>query len=153
MNRVHEDALGVRQAIQIGVHESTSGRQEENATSQIHDELGGMHEDLRLACAGRPAQEAATPLHVGIELPDAVEVMLLPNEIEEATLVVGPGPATPIERLAANDGTPQDAIKKSRRKKSRPRNSRRSSKAALPIRNADLGFLSVQIKKSRLRTK
>ena len=125
VDRVHENALGVRQAIQIGVHESTGRRQEENATSQIHDELRDMHKDFRLAGARSAAQEAATLLHVGMQVPDAVDGHLLPDEVEEASLVAGPLGRIP-KRPAANDGAPQAAIKNTRHKNSKPRNSTRS---------------------------
>ena len=105
MDRVHKDAPRVRQAIQIGVNESTSGRQEENASSQIHEKLGGMHENLRLAGPRSPAQKGATPLHVGVQVPFALDAVLLPNEIEEANLIRGPLRRIP-ERLAANNGVP-----------------------------------------------
>ena len=46
MDRVDEDVLGIRQLIDIRVHQCAGRSKKENAAAAIHDELDGVHENL-----------------------------------------------------------------------------------------------------------
>ena len=54
---LHEDVLGVRKPIQVGVHQGAGGSKKENATASVDHALGGVHKQLRLARARGPLRK------------------------------------------------------------------------------------------------
>ena len=90
MDSVHEDTFGIRQAVEIGMHQGARGSEKEHTAPAVHDELGRVHEHLRLASARRSTEKAPAFSHISIEIPDAVDIQLLADELEEGDLIRRP---------------------------------------------------------------